>query len=86
MYTTTCTCKLLVEALMPIGFTFLNKFHSHRPLPEESLPLFSHESENMMIEPHSAQSHHFVAGTVVCQQATVGGQRNRITKLNSPVC
>ena len=38
--------KLLVEALMPIGFTLLDKFH--RLLPGESLSLFSHELKKLL--------------------------------------
>ena len=40
--------KLLVEALMPIGFTLLDKFHTRRLLPGESLSLFSHELKKLL--------------------------------------
>ena len=36
------------EALMPIGFTLLDKFHSRRLLPGESLSLFSHELKKLL--------------------------------------
>ena len=82
--------KLLVEALMPIGFTLLDKFHSRRLLPGESLSLFSHELKKLLehampeIDKKNARSatviHQFVAG--LCKSAN--GWSNHRTKVDRP--